>query len=358
MENNDMKNNFKKVLFVGPHYLGQWGGMSSVLEIYSKSITPFNFISAYQKRNAFFNICYFIKAIFIFTGRLITDRDIKIVHLQSAAKASFVRKSTFLLIAKLFGKKTVMHIHAGGFKMFYKKSGIFRFMVLYVLNAADELVCLSDEWKTYYDSITKKPKAIVVNNPVILPVSVQQRTLSYPVKVLFLNHITKDKGFFDLANFFNQNKDWLKGSFKLLVAGGGDVEEMEKFVKANNLDELIEYRGWVSGKEKDDLFQEADIFILPSYYEGLPMSILEAMAFGEPVISTNVGGIPRIVRPGKNGWLVEPADLNGLAKVFQEIKSNPEVLEKYGRKSLEIVKDYCPEKVKENLNEIYDRLLA
>lgn len=352
-----MKSHFKNVLFIGPHY-NQRGGIASVLNVYSKSIPHFNFIPTYNKKNTVYNFFYFVVAVFKFLGKMIGNRNIKIVHLHAASHGSFLRKSILVIIARIFGKKTVLHIHSGGFKMFYNESKL-QFIIRYILNITDELVCLSDEWKDYFDSITKKNKSIVVNNPVVLPLTLINKPVEYnkPVSVLFLNHIKTDKGLFDLVDFFKENKVWLKNSFKLNIAGAGELEKLEKMIDENELHEMIEYKGWVSGKEKDDLIQQNDVFILTSYYEGLPMSILESMALGKPIIATNVGGIPRIVKPHENGWLVKPGNLNELAVVFKEIKACPAILENYGKKSLQIVQDYSPEKVNDKLNEVYDSLL-
>src|SRR5436190_119791 len=87
-------------------------------------------------------------------------------------------------------------------------------------------------------------------------------------------------------------------------------------------------------KEKN-LLKENHVFILTSHFEGLPMSILESMAMGKAIIASNVGGIPRIVKPNENGWLTHPGDLDELAVVFKEIIANPGILENYGNKSLQ-----------------------
>ena len=348
---------FKNVLFVGPHY-NQLGGIASVLEVYAKSIPGFNFISSYHKKNATYNVFYFIRSLFKFVYRLISDREIKIVHIHTAVRGSFFRKSIFLLLTKLFGRKAILHIHSGWFKKFYTDNKRLQPFIKYILNKADILVCLSDEWKLYYNSLIEKKNIVVINNPVLLPAYTQQAAWSRPLKVLFLNRIVVEKGILDLVEFFNINKNWLAGSFKLIVAGAGDAEkDFKRIIAENNLSDIIDFKGWVTGKEKDEIIKDCDLFILTSYYEGLPMSILEAMSFGKPVIASNVGGIPRIVRPGKNGWLVEAGDIKGLSKVFHEVKDNPAILNAYREESLDIVKDYSPERVMESLDKMYETLL-
>jgi glycosyltransferase involved in cell wall biosynthesis len=353
-----MKDRFKNVLFIGPEFNHQRGGIASVLKVYSTSFNDFNFISSYYNKNIVYNIYYYLKAVLKFLLQLISNKKIKIIHLHSASRGSFVRKSILIILAKIFRRKTVLHIHGGEFKIFYQQSGKLQFLIRYILNASNEIICLSDEWKAYFDSITNTSKSIVINNPVILPALINKRNTGSLIKVLFLNHINSKKGIFDVVDFFIKNKASFKNKFQLIIAGAGEeTEKLEQLLKTENVNEIIEYKGWISGKAKDELIQECDIFILTSYNEGLPMSILESMAWGKPVIATNVGGIPRIVRPGENGWLTEPADINTLGKIFEQIQADPGILQTYGNNSLEIVQDYSALKVKEKLNEVYNYLL-
>lgn len=350
-----MKYNFKNVLFVGPHYSLR-GGMAAVLKTYSQTIEPFNFLPTYFYKNPVGSIGYFFIAFVKLFWILVSNRQIKIVHIHTASRGSFFRKSAMVLLCRLSGRKTVLHIHGGEFKLFFNNAGFLKGYIKYILNSVDEVICLSDEWKVYFDSVTNKKKSIVLNNPVIIPSATVAKPAASPVSVLFLNHINKAKGIFDVLDFFHQNKEWLKGSFKLVVAGAGESEQLEQLIVANNLNDIIEYKGWVEGAGKEALIQECDVFILTSYNEGLPVSILEAMAHKKAVISTNVGGIPRIVLPGKNGWLTQPGDTKALKTIFTEIKNNITVLDNYGKRSFEIVQDYSPEKVNETLARIYNGL--
>ncbi len=353
-----MKDYCKHVLFVGPHYQLR-GGMASVLKVYSENINEFNFLATYDRGNALANAFHFKKALVIFLWRMLTNRHIKIVHIHTACRGSFTRKAIILLLSKMFGKKTILHIHGGEFKVYYKTAGsIKKRFILYTLKNADELAVLSDEWKTYFDDLTGKHKSIIINNPVVVPKDAVKNTVSTPVNVLYLNHITEKKGIFDLIELFKRNKETYKTVFKLNIAGNGDgLDKMKSLIAEYGLEELVEYKGWVSGQAKEDLLQQCNVFVLPSYFEGLPMSILETMAISKPVIATNVGGIPRTVKPGANGWLFAPADVNALQNIFDEIKNNPSILEAYGKKSFEIVQDFSIIKVIEKLNGIYGKLL-
>ncbi len=124
--------------------------------------------------------------------------------------------------------------------------------------------------------------------------------------------INDNKGIDILVEAMNNIRERL-GEFRVLVCGRGPAEEsIRKKVTALNLTEFFEFRGWVIGDEKNKSFLETDIFVLPSYKEGLPNALLEAMAYGLPVITTPVGAIPEVIVDGMNGILVNPGNITEL----------------------------------------------
>jgi glycosyltransferase involved in cell wall biosynthesis len=99
------------------------------------------------------------------------------------------------------------------------------------------------------------------------------------------------------------------------------------------------------------------VYVLPSYNEGLPISILEAMSYGKPVISTSVGGIPEIVKPGYNGWLFKPGDHAALNLIMEEVLGNRERLKEYGNNSMKTTSNYTPKAVVKSLEKLYAKML-
>ena len=95
------------------------------------------------------------------------------------------------------------------------------------------------------------------------------------------------------------------------------------FIKDNNLDEMVKFVGWVSGDAKSKILSTTDILVLPSYYEGLPISVLEAMSYAMPVITTPVGGIPEVVTDGVEGTLFTPGDKASLTQTIDTYIENP-----------------------------------
>jgi len=98
-----------------------------------------------------------------------------------------------------------------------------------------------------------------------------------------------------------------------------------------------------------------DIFVLPSLREGLPLAILEAMACGKPVIATNVGGIPEVLKDGENGILVSPKDPEALYRAMNELLDNRKKREKMGRKGKRVCDESFRAKIMvENIEGLYD----
>jgi glycosyltransferase involved in cell wall biosynthesis len=103
----------------------------------------------------------------------------------------------------------------------------------------------------------------------------------------------------------------------MIIAGSGDIQTANDLITSLQLNEFVSIRQWLDPEKRDELLRESDVFLLPSYNEGLPMSMLEAMAFGLPVIVTPVGGIPEIVSQGREGLFVQPGRIDEIAHTME-----------------------------------------
>lgn len=130
------------------------------------------------------------------------------------------------------------------------------------------------------------------------------------------------------------------------------MQDYSQWVNEAQLGEQVTFAGWVKGKQKQELLQNARILLLPSRHEGMPMSILEAMAYGEAVVSTRVGGIPEVVEEGGSGFLIEPDDEPSLYRTIQRLLDDRGLAERMGRRGREIVKE------KFDLEQIHRQLYA
>jgi len=351
----------KRVLTIGPYRKDGKGGMAAVVNNLEPYYDTFYYISSTRsKRNFVLMGLYFSSAIIRLIYYILFKR-IKIVHIHGASYGSFSRKKILIDISHRLNIKIVYHIHGGEFSLFYDKmkeqdkSSI----VKETLDKVDTLIVLSQSWKGFYSQLTDENKIVILNNMVPLPtqnIAYREKSSSV-INFLFLGEIVEGKGIFDLLEVINNHRDSLEGSFFLHIGGKGDNARLEREIEDNNLQSMVKFGGWVSGQKKEELLSTCDIFILPSYNEGLPVSILEAMSYGMPVISTTVGGIPELIANEENGFLVEPGDKPALYESITYYLNHREKINIMGKNNKEKVRSYTPEEVIPHLNNIYKALL-
>ena len=141
------------------------------------------------------------------------------------------------------------------------------------------------------------------------------------LNILFLGWIQEDKGVFELLEVCKNLKN--KKKFKMIFAGSGSSEHKAKnLVRTNNLEDFVIFLGWLNNEQKEKLFYDIDVLVLPSWYEGFPNSIVEAMSSGISVISSSVGNIPDILTNNLNAKLVPSKNIKLLESAISEILDN------------------------------------
>ncbi len=283
---------------------------------------------------------------------LLSNSDIRIVHIHTASNNSFKRSSYFVNLAKRFGRRVVLHIHGGGFREYYNThpSGILK-----SLKKADCVLALTDSWKEFFSDQLQLPNVVVVPNIVSNP-QIKEVEHDGRLHLLFLGAIIEQKGIFDLVEVIKEHKDEWDGNLMLHVGGSHEVEHLQRFINDNGLENLIQYEGWVSDDKKIVLLNLMDAYILPSYIEGLPISILEALSYGKPVITTPVGGIPEVINES-NGFLFEPGDREAMYKIINDIVSNPTCLKEKAVNAKKSVDNNFPDRIASVLESVYCELL-
>ena len=350
---------FNNILTIGPNHYNHKGGIGAVISLYHKNIRNFNFIPSYDgNRSHIGNLILFFKSIILLIWKLVAERNVKIVHIHGSSKGSFYRKYIIFLITKsVFGKRIIYHLHGSEFHLFYQNSDMLtRYLVKRLVAGADHIFCLSGFWLDFFESSFHVKRISVLNNPIELPLT--QHLKSNEIKneclsLLFLGRIGERKGIFDLLNAISLNREVFKGKLKLKIGGDGETHRLIDLIDKLNLANYVEYVGWVDSESKRNLLKNCDILILPSYNEGLPISILEGMSYGKPIISTPVGGISEIVKDGFNGYLFTPGDLKALTAILLNIVDSEVDLIQLGNNSLDIVKNYDINYVKEHLKKEY-----
>ena len=148
------------------------------------------------------------------------------------------------------------------------------------------------------------------------------------LQLLFLGNLSERKGVSDLISAISKSQVAKLDNFEAIFAGKGDIEGYTAKAKEQGVDKVISFVGWADQKKAATLMANADVLVLPSYDEGLPLVILEALANSAAVICTPVGEIPNELQDGRDAVFVQPGDINGLANAIDSILGNPALRKK------------------------------
>jgi glycosyltransferase involved in cell wall biosynthesis len=243
---------------------------------------------------------------------------------------SFLEKGMMVFAARLFGKRVILNPRSGLILDDLEKSRFMRWFIPSVFRQCNIVMCQSQSWKQFYQSISGLPdnRFIVIPNWVdfepYLQISAQRKRADTRISILFLGRIERNKGVYALAEAVQMFHEDLPHCRFIICGMGSELEAFKEKIADLALSHLFEFRGWVTGAEKIKALQDADIFVLPSYREGLPNSLLEAMASGLAVVATAVGGIPDILDDNA-GRLIQPGDVEALGHAIVELSKSAEL---------------------------------
>lgn len=278
-----------------------------------------------------------------------------IAHIHISQPTTILRKRPFLNISKALGKKIIVHFHA--FNVEDTIKGHFSKQYNDFFRNADKIIVLSNWWKNQLiNTLSLSPDTIeVLYNPCPM---VNHNNLNHTDMILYAGTINERKGYKDLIKAFA--KIAVKyPTWKLSMAGNGEIEQGKQLAKNLGIYDRIEFLGWVNGLHKERTFQEASIFCLPSYAEGFPMAVLDAWAYGLPVITTPVGGIPDVAKDGDNMLLFMPGDIQTLSIKLEQLISDQKLRNKISIASLDLAaNEFNQETINHHLKSIYDNLLT
>lgn len=307
------------IVMVGPS-LQSRGGIASVVGIYDRAGLfekwAIRYLHSHVEGAKTLKLLVALKALRTF-ATLLMLRRVQILHIHMARNTSFWRKSLFILLAYATKCPVCIHLHSGGFPDFYwKRCGPSqKLFVRFILDHAARVIVLSSQWRALLGGITKNTRITQIPNFVI---DVQNQPISYlreKYALLFLGRLNVEKGFFDLLEAAVVARQKFP-EFMLRCGGEGDMNSVTSAIKELGIESNVTLLGWVEEEDRLKLFDSATIFVLPSYIEGVPMGILEAMAAGVPCIATTVGGIPDVIEPNVDGILVAPGDVHALANAI------------------------------------------
>ena len=331
----------KEIIIISPSPSVK-GGISSIIKslINSSSLSDCRFYHVSSHVDGSKLLKYVVAGLaFIKTFCLLTVKRIHVVYIHSGDVPSPNRKYFYFKLAKFLRSKVILHWHGASFMEQYPLlSQFWKKKITEILSGSDMVICLSNSWKNAVLKISPNANILILPNAVKIP-KLAIENHYHPrttVNITFLGRIGSRKGMWDLLHVV---KKLVVHEYpvNLLIGGNGEVDKLKQEVINLGIEKNVQYLGWISDEEIDLLLRKTDIYALPSYGEGMPMSILEAMSYAIPVVTTRVGGIPELVKDNETGFLINPGDNNALyekLKVLIKSKEQRDIIGKHARSAI------------------------
>jgi glycosyltransferase involved in cell wall biosynthesis len=253
-------------------------------------------------------------------------------------------------------------VHGSTFDTFYNNSTkLIKIYITGVFRMCNRVIVLSNYWKDFFKNNIKCSNTVVVSNsvnPEEFEKSITEEMEAHDF--LFLGKLCKRKGIYDLIEATNElvNKQGHR-DLHFWLAGDGDLEKVKAVINRYRLCENVHLLGWLDNQNKLNYLRKAGTLILPSYHEGFPIAILEAMASGKVIITSSIVGIPEIIINGENGYLIEPGNIRALCNCILTVKESTEKMKMISKINVLKVKEYYNAKeLNEKIRTIYTEILV
>jgi glycosyltransferase involved in cell wall biosynthesis len=281
----------------------------------------------------------------------------RIVHIHATVRGSMYRKAVLVLLARALRRRVVLHVHSGPGDVATFRTGLGRASVALfrlAFRQASLVLAVSRASAAALELAFDADRVVVLPNPVPPgPEEIPRRESSAAPLAVYLGGFANPvKGGDVLLEALAQLdpaglRVMLAGPGELPAAGQQLVEEMD----------WVDWRGWLDADDKADALRTAEIFVLASTSEGLPMALLEAMSYGLAIVATEVGGVPDVAKSGEQALLAPPGDPAALAAALSRLAGDPELRVKLGAAAREAAEGLGPEAIAERLDALYRSLL-
>jgi len=323
----------KLILLIGPGTAKESGGgiavYTDILAEHMKNYYAVKRIDTMKEQNVFDKIFRLFTALITIIKCYYSYKEI-LAHVNTAHSRSFYRKAIFIKLLNFLKIPIVIHLHSSEFHLFFENSS--KRQQRFIKNifiSSNKVIVLSKSWKDWYtNNIEPREPKIIYNG--MEDFSTNDDSVSKRDNVvLFIGRLGERKGTYDLIKAFH-NVSALDETAKLILAGDGEIEECKILAKELHISDKIDFVGWINYQEKKQLLNSAKIFVLPSYNEGFPLSILEAMSTRLPIISTNIGGIPEEIEDKVSGFLITPGDIDALSSYINQLFTDATLCDRIG----------------------------
>jgi glycosyltransferase involved in cell wall biosynthesis len=281
----------------------------------------------------------------------------RIVHIHATVRGSMYRKAGLVLLARVLRRQVVLHVHSGPGDVVTFRAGLDRASVVFFrfsFRLAEVVLAVSTASAAALELAFGADRVVVVPNAA-------PRGPGEPLH--------RDRHGTPLAVYLGGFANPVKGGevllealalpeaaeLRVMLAGPGELPEAGRQLVAGR--QALEWRGWLDASQKDDVLRAAEIFILASTSEGLPIALLEAMSYGLAIVATKVGGVPDVVKSETEALLVPPGDAATLAAALARVANDPDMRARMGDAARESAGRLSPEEVANRLDALYRRLL-
>jgi len=248
-----------------------------------------------------------------------------VCHVNLASFGSTLRKLFLTRLATRLGHATVIHLHGAMFHDYYRGVGASQqSRIDRMFRDARRVIVLGSVWRTFVAETFQLPDLRVLILPNASAARPPRAPEAVPPEILFLGRLGERKGvpvlIEALGRLAESGLDW-----RAVIAGDGDATPYRAEVDRSGLSARVSFPGWLGEAEADAHLSRAALLVLPSEAEGLPMAVIEAFAWGVPVISTPVGSTPDILHDGVEGLMVPVGDAEALAAALERLIADPDL---------------------------------
>lgn len=292
-------------------------------------------------------------------GQIVHLRNtVDIVHIQVAVGLSIERDVLLALMARALRLTVVTQFHGGQAEDYGRGSAFHRVLYRLLIRLSVKILVLGSKTAGWVHEVCPRADTAIIPN-FVTPNGDGENGVESPPAILYVGWLKRRKGVLDLLSALGT----LRGEGcvpRVWIAGDGELVSEQEFIdRIGELRDSVILLGWKEQPEIAQLMNGAIAVVLPSYSEGLPMVILEAMAAGRAVIATRVGEVGDAIVDGENGILISPGDVEGLANAIREVVTNPAHAREMGKAGLARVETvFSAKKVIKDLSDIYKSAAA
>jgi glycosyltransferase involved in cell wall biosynthesis len=335
------------------------GAIASVVETYRAAGLferwPIGYVATHGDGAPLDRLAIWRKAAAALAGEIAAQRKL-VVHLHTTPRRLWT-DGVFLSAALLARAPVLLHLHGGGLDNLYDRAGTpGRAILPPFLDRAAYVGVNSEPLRSWIGKLTRRANVVMLPDPVVVPPSADANCV--PNLVLFLGRLEAASGVLDLVEAVASVRINIP-DVRLVCAGEGDRHAVERHAERLGIADAVKFTGWVGPSGKRALLESAAALALPSYQDGIPMSLLEAMAAGVPVIASRLGGVTDVVVDGLSGFLVAPGDKATLARTLRRVLLDRDLAARVGAAGRESVRRrHAPERTLQILEGIYRNLGA